>query len=423
MINNSMLKAGASFILTILLIFVHTNLSEAQKNPKRLYIEDENKKQVVIPFKLANNLIILGVKVNNSDTLNFILDTGVTTTIIIANNIPQCDSFKYLKEFWVNGLGEGEKIPARHSPGNEIRMKGILGKEQDLLVIKEDCPNFSKLLGIPIHGLIGYTFFKDFIVEINYDEHYIILNTPRKYIYKLKNKKQVSIPLTFYEGKPYIDAIAVQNDKTEIPLKLLVDLGVSYAVWLNLHSDILLKLPPANTQVHLGVGLNGLLTGRIGRLYKLKINRFDFQNIIVNYPDTNSLGNALKMDYRNGSVGSGLLSKFNLIMDYRNQKLTLKPNKNINEPFHYNMSGLEIVAPQPGLPVYLISYIRKNSPAERAGLKVGDQILLINKKTVSNLTLTEVTTTLLGRPGKRISIIFRRKDMDAYTMFKLEELI
>jgi len=414
-----MIKILTSFCLGCILFFFGTNSGIAQKNPKRLYIVDDRKDQIRLPFKLINNIIVIQVQINNSDTLNFILDTGITTTIISTN--PVLPSLKYLKEYWVSGLGSGVKAHAQHSPENEIRIQGVLGQHQDLLVMEQDQLSFSNLLGIPIHGLIGYTLFKDFIVEINYDERYLILHTPRKYTYKL-NKKQVTIPLTFFDDKPCIDAIVIQQNGAKIPVTLLVDLGASHSLWLNLLSHPLLQLPEKNAREYLGVGLNGPLSGRIGRLKKFAIGRFVFKNILANYPDTISMGNAVRLDYRNGSIGAELLRRFNVIIDYRNQKLVLSPNNSIQQPFRYNMSGIEIETPKPGEPIYQISFIRKNSPADKAGLKAGDQITFINGEPASIFTLTDITNIFLEKPGKKIRMRYIRNKEEMGTSFILEEI-
>jgi hypothetical protein len=415
------IKILISFCIGLILTFFGIDSVIAQKNPKRFYIIDESKDYLRLPFEFINNLIVIQVQVNNSDTLNFILDTGITTTII-SSNIPSLEPLKSLKEYWVRGLGKGSEMLAKHSPENDIEIMGVLGQHQDLLIAELDQSNLSNLLGIPIHGLIGYALFKDFIVEINYDEHYLILNTPRKYTYKLK-RKQVTIPLIFFDSKPHIDAIAIQKNHTKIPVTLLIDLGASHSIWLNLLSNPLLQLPEKNAQVYLGVGLNGLLSGRIGRLKKFAIGRFVFEDILVNYPDTVSIGNAIRMDYRNGSIGSELLRRFNIIIDYRNQKLILTPNNSIKQPFRYNMSGIEIETPKPGEPIYQISFIRKNSPADKAGLKEGDQILRINGESTKMFSLTEITNIFLDKPGKKITIQYIRNKEVKWTSLILEEIL
>jgi C-terminal processing protease CtpA/Prc len=135
------------------------------------------------------------------------------------------------------------------------------------------------------------------------------------------------------------------------------------------------------------------------------------------------MGNALKLNYRNGSIGSGLLSRFNLIVDYRNQKLTLTPNKHIKEPFLYNMSGIEIETPKPGEPVYQISFIRKDSPADIAGLQAGDQVICVNGDPVSKYTLTELVNLFFERPGRKITIKYLRNKGEASISFLLKEIL
>ena len=409
-------------VITVLtLTFFQTGTSVAQKNPKRLYIIDENKVSIKIPFKFINNLIVIRLQINNSDTLNFILDTGVTTTIINQKDVLKLQ-LNSQKEYWVGGLGQGNGMSARHSPENEIEISGIIGQHQDLLVMQEDEPNLSNLLGVPIHGLIGYTLFKDFIVEINYDEHYLILHTPRKYVYNLQ-KDQVTIPLTFVDSKPYVDAIVIQGNDSEVPVKLMMDLGASHALLLNLMSNSALQLPEKNIQITLGVGLSGLLSGQMGRLKELTIERFEFRDILANYPDTNSLGNSAKMHDRNGSIGSGLLRRFNIIIDYRHQKLVIAPGKDIKRPFRYNMSGIEIETPKPGEPFYQISFIHKNSPADKAGLQAGDQITRINDVPVSTLTLSDIINIFLEQPGKKIIIRYTRDKKEMRSTFFLKEIL
>ncbi len=409
-------------VITVLtLTFFQTGTSVAQKNPKRLYIIDENKVSIKIPFKFINNLIVIRLQINNSDTLNFILDTGVTTTIINQKDVLKLQ-LNSQKEYWVGGLGQGNGMSARHSPENEIEISGIIGQHQDLLVMQEDEPNLSNLLGVPIHGLIGYTLFKDFIVEINYDEHYLILHTPRKYVYNLQ-KDQVTIPLTFVDSKPYVDAIVIQGNDSEVPVKLMMDLGASHALLLNLMSNSALQLPEKNIQITLGVGLSGLLSGQMGRLKELTIERFEFRDILANYPDTNSLGNSAKMHDRNGSIGSGLLRRFNIIIDYRHQKLVIAPGKDIKRPFRYNMSGIEIETPKPGEPFYQISFIHKNSPADKAGLQAGDQITRINDVPVSTLTLSDIINIFLEQPGKKVIIRYTRDKKEMRSTFFLKEIL
>ena len=76
---------------------------------------DKRSKSITIDFKSASNLIIIPVIINESDTLNFILDTGVRFPII--TELPFVDklNLNYMRPVEISGLGEGESLTAYRS--------------------------------------------------------------------------------------------------------------------------------------------------------------------------------------------------------------------------------------------------------------------------------------------------------------------
>ncbi|MDG1793522.1 MAG: hypothetical protein P8H44_03115 [Flavobacteriaceae bacterium] len=61
-----------------------------------------------------------------------------------------------------------------------------------MFAIVDSSINFAPTLGIPIHGIIGYDVFKDFIVEVNYSRKFIKLYNPKTYSPKLSKKWRAS---------------------------------------------------------------------------------------------------------------------------------------------------------------------------------------------------------------------------------------
>ena len=55
-----------------------------------LYLKFQNPRNqhISLPFKLVHNLIIVPVTINGSDTLNFIVDTGVSNTMLTSFSGP-----------------------------------------------------------------------------------------------------------------------------------------------------------------------------------------------------------------------------------------------------------------------------------------------------------------------------------------------
>ena len=103
---------------------------------------------------------------------------------------------------------------------------------------------------------------------------------------------------------------------------------------------------------------------------------------------------------RNGSIGGELLRKFTCIFDFVNSKMYLKPNRTINYPFEYNMSGLEFIAAGEKLNRFVVSDVRNHSPAYIAGFARGDVIVSLNNIPSSKLDLNKIYTNLNLREGK-----------------------
>jgi hypothetical protein len=409
-----------SVLLTIAFLFPHE--VSAQRNPKSFYFTNPKKKSITIPFKLINNLIIIPLQINGSDTLNFILDTGVSNTLLTW--FPKIDSIslKYGKEVLISGVGSDEYIVARHSYGNQIDICGLMGQYQDLCVLDKNSISLSEKLGIRVNGLIGSDLLKDFIVEINYNTKKLSFFQPKDYKYK-KSKKVVTLPIELFSSKPYI-YISVKQDNNKVSkLKLLIDTGASWAIWLDAFSSDSVVVPKDTAKAILGVGLNGEVYGFLGRVKGVTIGQYEIKDVLTSYPDSSIAIKTDKDDNRNGSIGADLLRRFNLVIDYRDELLTLCPNYSYNDPFQHDMSGIEIDAIVPGFPFYEIGSIWKGSPAHKAGLLPGDQIVSINNMMSKNFALSDIIYLLQEKDGKKIKILVRREDKLFKAVFRLKKVI
>ena len=131
---------------------------------KKFFFSDNEQKSVTIPFRFINNLIVIPISINSSDTLNFILDTGVNTTILSELNWQDSLSLVFAKQIELQGLGQGKPVEALHSFGNNISISDITGKNQDIYVLLESSFNLSAKMGISVNGIIGFPVFQSFIV-------------------------------------------------------------------------------------------------------------------------------------------------------------------------------------------------------------------------------------------------------------------
>lgn len=390
-------------------------------NQTGFIFDNPKKKSITINFKSSSNLIIIPVAINNSDTLNFILDTGVRYPIITELPFVNKLNLNYLQPINVKGLGEGEQLTAYRSGNNTININGMVAYDQEIHMVINENFQISHILGIPVHGLIGFNLFKDYVVKIDYQDHKITLIKPEYFTYKEK-EKDIVLPLSFEQNKPFIRTSIVTDKNSEVPVKLLVDTGASDAIWLSTNSDSRISLPENHIETFLGRGLSGDLYGKKGRIGAIWVGPLVLYEPIVAFPDNSMVDDLIGKNDRNGTLGAEILRRFYVTMDYPNRRLILRPNADLKDNFNYNMSGLEITNPMPGLPIFLIENIRKNSPAYYAGIQENDQIIAINNTSHKSLTLNDINLLFQSQEDKKIKLVVLRNGEQVKTEFFLKKM-
>jgi hypothetical protein len=393
--------------------FYGTNRGFLFDNPK--------KKSVVIKFKSASNLIIIPVTINDSDTLNFILDTGVRYPIITELPFVNKLNLNYMMPVQIKGLGQDGELTAYRSGNNTMHLEGLTARNQEVQMIIDENFQISHMLGIPVHGLIGFNLFKDYIVEIDYINEQVILNKPEYFKYNDKSR-DIVLPLHFDGDKPFVRTTIVNDDLTDVPVKLLIDTGASDALWLSEKSDERIRLPQNNFESFLGRGLNGDLFGVRGRIDGIWVGPLILPKPIVAFPNSELIDQLISSNDRNGTIGAEILRRFFVTIDYRNSRLTLRPTHKIRDEFNTNMSGMEVINPMPGLPIFTITSIMENSPAYFAGLLENDQILNINSSNHKSLELNDINLLLQSKESKRIRLTVLRDGEEFKTSFELKKL-
>jgi hypothetical protein len=213
----------------------------------------------------------------------------------------------------------------------------------------------------------------------------------------------------------------VTDEMVEVPVKLMVDTGASDALWLSEKSDERIKLPKQHIETFIGRGLSGDLYGTKGRIDAIWVGPLVLPKPIVAFPENELITQLISSNDRNGTLGAEILRRFVVTIDYRNARLTLSPTPLIREAFNYNMSGMEVVNPMPGLPIFTISDIRENSPAYFAGLKLNDQIISINSNSNEAITLNDINLLLQSKENRTIRMKVLREGQEIKTSFELKK--
>ncbi|WP_026813542.1 aspartyl protease family protein [Arenibacter certesii] len=419
------------------------------------YTLPHGKKYEKVKFKLVNNLILIPVDVNGAK-LSFILDSGVNNPILF--NISDQDSIQIndVTEVTIRGLGNGDPIKALKSSNNTFQIGNTRNNKQLLYVVMDRALNFSPRLGVVVHGIIGYDLFRDFVVSINYASQIIKLYDPHQYKPKKSTKIQ-TLPLLIEKNKAYLEGKVVMDDNQNIPVRLLVDSGSSDALWLFSDEERGLNVPLNHYEDFLGQGLSGAVYGKRTKIKGLVLGNFQLNEAKTAFPDMEYFSAISSLGERNGSLGGEVLKRFTAIYNYGAGTISLRKNRMFNDPFNYNLSGIDLqhngmrfiseriadargVAIEKGdsfgtvqilfedktrltvVPEIIVSGIRAGSPGHEAGLREGDIILAVNGKKIHNYELQEILKMLNEKEGKWVKVQVGRLGSDVTVSYVLKKM-
>ncbi|MGQ7946820.1 PDZ domain-containing protein [Flavobacterium sp. WC2509] len=408
------------------------------------FVFDKGVEKVSIPIKLINNLVFVPIKVNGVE-LNFLLDTGVEETILFSLEDNPKVNFFNSEKITLRGLGSEDAIEGLKTTNNILDLDGVKATRQLIYVILDQSFNLSSQIGIPVNGIIGYQFFKDNLVRIDYTSKRIIVYKNDDLNQKKIERKFDKMTITIEKFKPYLIG-KVDINEQKVQVKLLIDIGNSDSVWLFQNLSDQIKVPAKNFDDFLGKGFSGDIEGKRARISNFSFDKFTFKSPIVAFPDSSSIKNVRMVKNRVGSIGGEILKRFSVVFDYKNAQLYLKKNGDFNDHFSYNKSGIEIkhngiqwvketvrleTVPISGAitfdnegnritndfkykfqlkPIYEIANIRKNSAAAKCGLQVGDLILKVNKTAAYNYSLQKLNEMFKLHEDKWIYLEIQRNN-------------
>jgi len=405
--------------LIICILFSCTLHHNSQSQDQFGFVMPPNQNRVIIPFENYNNLVIIPVIINNLLKVKFVLDTGVETPILTEEGFAGLLGIQYIRKISISGLGIEDSVNA--FVGNRVKFTlpgGVIGHNLNLLVLEEDYLKLSEKLGEEVYGIIGYDLFKQFVVEINYNEKLVILHRPEKFRVK---KRMIRKSLDIIRSKPYISAFITQ-EKEKDTVRLMIDSGASHAMLLDVNQTTI-STPSKVIDARLGTGLAGPIPGTLGRIDHLSLDHLEFKHVIASFPKLDAYSQVIKRGSRQGTIGGEILSRVQPIFDYPNQAIYLRKSKKFNSPFETDMSGISLITQGAFLDTLAVEYIRPNSPSHFAGVKVHDIVLSVNGHSVRGSSLANTQAILKKRQNYKIKLRLLRDGEKLKKVFRLKRAI
>jgi predicted aspartyl protease len=381
----------------------------------------DGKNKVTIPFSYRHNFIVVEVKLFGAIPLSFIFDTGAENTMLLTREFADFVDIEYDLRIPLLGSDMSQRVYALVARSVEIELIGLTPQRRDILVLEENDLNLAEIIGVPVHGIIGGSFFKNTVVEIDYKRQRLILHKSESFDPPGSSFNRV--PVNMDHNKPYISADTRLLSGERVKLKLLVDTGAGLPLLLHNNSHESLVLPQTYILGRLGVGLGGYIEGYVGRIASIEVGGIEYEQVLTSFHD---LATTIMTDSeitRNGVIGNRLLHRMQVMIDYVHEEMYVKPRSRYNRKFRMDRSGLIIVATGLDLDEYVIRDLLVNSPAAEAGIQPGDKLVRFQGFRAGSYTLDNISRTLQKKEGKRIKLVVKRDGERIKYSFRLRKLI
>jgi len=365
--------------------------------------------EIVVPFTYANGFILVDVIFQRLLPLKFIVDTGAENSILLKKEYTDLLKTPYHKKIKLYGSDLSDEVTAYVCNGTYLQFLNSRSVRHNILVLENDFVHLDEYIGTRVDGILGAEFFKGLIIKIDYKKFELVLIDPSKFN-KSRVKNYEVLDIEIINSKPYLKSVTEVKAGLKVKTRLLIDTGAALTALFHHNTDSLLNTSGLIVKGSLGKGLGGDIEGFSGRIHRLQIGQFNFNNLLSSFQEIDSLLLGPEKVVRNGLIGNMLLERFEVFIDFHEAKLYLKAKKNYNKDFEYDKSGMTVFAYGNTLNKYYVRYVTENSPASDADIRPGDIILKIGLFSYKWYSLRQLNGVFSSRNGRRVKLKLKRGD-------------
>lgn len=266
-----------------------------------------------IPIEMVRNVPIAQLTANGKPGLNFIVDTGAGTTVL---DKALFEELKLKSSGSVTARGEGGSAEAPRFSG--LTLTGFGEAPIELPGIAIDLKAIGLALNRPLHGVLGYEFFKGRVVEIDYPAKRLRLHDSKVAAPDGAHVLDIAID----GGRPFVTTLVSAPGGQDMEAKLLIDSGASQALKFEAAFSERAALPtlegPRSSSLGVG-GARTMVPTQVGRIRSGTWELRDVPAVKVKHaaksrPDESA---------SDGLIGNGVLSRYRVIVDYDRNRFVL----------------------------------------------------------------------------------------------------
>ncbi len=264
-----------------------------------------------VPFEFVRNQIVVQVKMAGKGPFNMLFDTDTDPSAIDLATAREIGLKLGSKGYQGTGGGtETNLVYPTNIPG--VDLGGVTAKEVFAAAI--DLTKLSGKLGKPIHGVLGYSFLKNRIFQIDYAASKIrfYLKSPYPGIQNSPSTVNRTVVPFRYENEVLVEAVFVNGQKVCATL----DTGGSNTFALTPEGTTMLGLEEEarNAKVEIAAGYNGEFESKTGTLKSVRIGRLSVDSPPVSFWSAGTGHDKKKYQL---SVGNGFFKNYLVTFDFR----------------------------------------------------------------------------------------------------------
>jgi len=328
----------------------------------------------VVKVRVANNAVLVPVRVNGRD-LSFLLDTGSEHSAIDASvasslNLGQVADVEVLKNYRTQ--------PATADQTTRIEIGGLAFDSKVLTVL--NLGSVARALGSSVDGVVGNDILQDFTFTLNYSKEELVTG-------RMAELGDTGVPIKLRRsGDEFFVPIRLMSS----PEELLLDTGtnstnLSWGTWLQL---LRVWTPDASID---GVVRAGFPTppAFLVCVPDVRLGEIAVRDQAVRVQRAVNSG-AFSAEGFGGTLGSEFLRQFEVTFDLKHDQIFLKKDpRSKSDPYRYVTIGIQFARNDQG--TYSVMSVWKNSPADQAGIRLGDRIRAINGESTSSMTAEQLS--------------------------------
>ena len=360
-------------------------------------------------FKLlTGGVVILKATVGDKpDSLSFVLDTGSGGISLDSATVDYLQLPAVESDRTIRGIAGIRKVKfvrnlTLHLPGLETDNLDFHINDYEIL---------TNVYGVRIDGIIGYSFLSRYIVKIDYDVNMLEVWTPGA----------IKYPRQGYLMKPIINSLpifkATVKDGISVDGSFYFDTGAGLCLLMSEDFANDKKVIKKGRKMTLtqAEGLGGKKTMMVTTVKQVKFGPFKFRKVPAHiFKDE---FNVTAYPVLGGLLGNDLFRRFNIVLNYSKKEIHLLPNTHYNEAFDYSYTGMGIYFINGDI---IVEDVLAGSPAEQAGIKVGDRILAINKNFTNNI---QAYKNLLQTTGSKLNLVIIRDGLPLTITLKVKSIL